>query len=148
MANLCLKRVNKEIQLLEKNKLPFGIEIHPRKDNIFIWDVIVTGGKDTPHDNLKYKLQVAIPGDYPTRPPSVKFISNCYHPNVYRDGKICLDILQGQWSPIMRIVSTLISIQSLLDDPNPASPANREAAQLYNSNKELYKKTVISKYKF
>ena len=43
---------------------------------------------------------------------------------VYNDGGICLDILQNQWSPIYDICSILTSIQSLLCDPNPNSPAN------------------------
>jgi ubiquitin-conjugating enzyme E2 A len=55
---------------------------------------------------------------------AVKFVSKLFHPNVYGDGKICLDILQNQWSPIYDISGILTSIQSLLSDPNPASPAN------------------------
>ncbi|KAI8002774.1 Ubiquitin-conjugating enzyme E2 2 [Camellia lanceoleosa] len=47
---------------------------------------------------------------------------------VYADGSICLDILQNQWSPIYDVAAILTSIQSLLCDPNPNSPANSEAA--------------------
>ena len=53
-----------------------------------------------------------------------RFISKIFHPNVYADGKICLDILQNQWSPIYDIAAILTSIQSLLSDPNPASPGS------------------------
>jgi len=148
MANLCVKRINKELSLLDETQLPFGIKVFPDKSNIFKWNAEISGGIGTPHEGLNYKLEVNIPDNYPAKPPSVKFLSNCFHPNVYRDGKICLDILQGQWTPTMRIISTLISIQSLLDDPNPSSPANRDAAQLYNSDKELYKKTVKERYKY
>lgn len=49
-----------------------------------------------------------------------------FHPNIYNNGQICLDILQNQWSPIYDICAILTSIQSLLCDPNPASPANSE----------------------
>ena len=45
---------------------------------------------------------------------------------VYADGGICLDILQNQWSPIYDVSAILTSIQSLLSDPNPNSPANSE----------------------
>ena len=41
------------------------------------------------------------------------------------------DILQNQWSPIYDVSAILTSIQSLLCDPNPASPANSEASRLY-----------------
>lgn len=51
-----------------------------------------------------------------------------FHPNIYNNGQICLDILQNQWSPIYDICAILTSIQSLLCDPNPASPANSEVS--------------------
>jgi ubiquitin-protein ligase len=144
--SLALKRINKEIELLKSDKLPFGISVEPQ-DSLFVWFAYIEGGEGTPHQGLKYKLQIKIDDDYPTRPPSVKFISNCFHPNVYRDGKICLDILQGQWTPTMRIITTLISIQSLLDDPNPSSPANSTAAGVYSKSKEEYRKQVRENYK-
>ena len=65
-----------------------------------------------------------------------------FHPNIYADGKICLDILQNQWSPIYDISAILTSIQSLLSDPNPASPANAEASQLYERDRREYNKRV------
>jgi hypothetical protein len=63
-------------------------------------------------------------------------------PNIYADGSICLDILQNQWSPIYDISAILTSIQSLLSDPNPASPANSEAARLYQENRREYDRKV------
>ena len=65
-----------------------------------------------------------------------------FHPNIYADGSICLDILQNQWSPIYDISAILTSIQSLLCDPNPSSPANSEAARLYNENRREYERKV------
>lgn len=61
---------------------------------------------------------------------------------VYADGSICLDILQNQWSPIYDIAAILTSLQSLLCDPNPNSPANSEAARLYQENKREYYRRV------
>ena len=75
---------------------------------------------------------------------AVKFVSKIFHPNVYGSGKICLDILQNQWSPIYDIAGILTSIQSLLNDPNPASPANAEASQLYERDRREYNKRVRS----
>lgn len=63
-------------------------------------------------------------------------------PAVYADGSICLDILQNQWSPIYDISAILTSIQSLLCDPNPNSPANSEAARLYQENRREYERKV------
>ncbi|KAG5624280.1 hypothetical protein H5410_009498 [Solanum commersonii] len=61
---------------------------------------------------------------------------------VYADGSICLDILQNQWSPIYDVAAILTSIQSLLCDPNPNSPANSEAARMFSENKREYNRKV------
>lgn len=70
------------------------------------------------------------------------FLDPPFLPAVYADGGICLDILQNQWSPIYDVAAILTSIQSLLCDPNPNSPANSEAARLYNENKREYNRRV------
>jgi hypothetical protein len=75
-------------------------------------------------------------------PIQVKFITKLFHPNVYTDGAICLDILGSQWSPIYDVAAILTSIQSLLTDPNPNSPANVEAAKLYVENRREYDRKV------
>lgn len=61
---------------------------------------------------------------------------------VYADGGICLDILQNNWSPIYDVSAVLTSIQSLLCDPNPNSPANSEAARMYTECRREYDKRV------
>uniref|UniRef100_A0A8C7YS03 Ubiquitin conjugating enzyme E2 A, like n=1 Tax=Oryzias sinensis TaxID=183150 RepID=A0A8C7YS03_9TELE len=89
-----------------------------------------------------FKLVVEFTEEYPNKPPTVRFVSKMFHPNVYADGSICLDILQNRWSPTYDVSSILTSIQSLLDEPNPNSPANSQAAQLYQENKREYEKRV------
>jgi ubiquitin-protein ligase len=49
--------------------------------------------------------------EYPNKPPTVKFVSKMFHPNVYADGGICLDILQNRWSPTYDVSAILTSIQ-------------------------------------
>ena len=78
----------------------------------------------------------------PPQAPSVRFMTKMFHPNIYNDGQICLDILQNQWSPIYDISAILTSVQSLLCDPNPASPANSEASRLYSENRREYNRRV------
>ena len=104
--------------------------------------------------------------EYPNRPPRVKFLSKMFHPNIYADGGICLDILRNKWvfnsfyfltrikfylllilyfsrwSPTYDVSAILTSIQSLLSDPNPNSPANSMAAQLFKENRREYEKRV------
>ena len=76
------------------------------------------------------------------KPPAVKFISPMFHPNVYNDGRICMDILKSHWSPSTDVVSLILSIQSMLADPNLDSPANAAAAELMRVNRTEYEARV------
>jgi ubiquitin-conjugating enzyme E2 A len=98
---------------------------------------------DTPWEGGTFKLTLEFTEEYPNKPPKVKFVTKMFHPNVYASGQICLDILQNQWSPIYDIAAILTSIQSLLTDPNPNSPANVEAAKLYQENRREYDRKVM-----
>ena len=92
------------------------------------------------------KLSLAFPNDYPFKAPTVKFETPCFHPNVDQFGNICLDILKEKWSSVYDVRAVLLSIQSLLGEPNNASPLNAQAAQMWD-NQEEYKKTLHKKYK-
>lgn len=97
---------------------------------------------DTPFEDGTFKLLLTFEDSYPNKPPTVKFLSRMFHPNVYANGELCLDILQNRWSPTYDVAAILTSIQSLLHDPNPNSPANAEAAQLYRENMKEYVRRV------
>jgi ubiquitin-conjugating enzyme E2 A len=111
-------------------------------DNVLLWHGVIFGPEDTPWEGGTFKLKMEFSEEYPTKPPTVKWLSPMFHPNVYADGSLCLDILQNKWSPIYDVRAILTSIQSLLPDPNPASPANAEAARLYTENKREYEERV------
>jgi len=119
-----------------------GIQGSPQENNIMIWDAVIYGPADTPFEDGTFKLQIEFSEEYPNKPPKVKFISSMFHPNVYSDGSLCLDILQNRWSPSYDVSSILTSIQSLLDEPNPSSPANAEAAKLFQENRCEYEKRI------
>lgn len=88
-------------------------------------------------------MRVVFTEDYPSKPPKeVRFTTEMFHPNVYSDGSLCLDIIQDKWSPTYTVCTLLTSIQSLLTDPNPNSPANPEAARYYTTDKKEYNKRV------
>uniref|UniRef100_A0AAQ4R9J0 Ubiquitin conjugating enzyme E2 A n=1 Tax=Gasterosteus aculeatus aculeatus TaxID=481459 RepID=A0AAQ4R9J0_GASAC len=118
-------------QTLLQEDPPAGVSGAPSENNIM-----------SVYSNLLNTFFVEKVVEYPNKPPTVRFASKMFHPNVYADGSICLDILQNRWSPTYDVSSILTSIQSLLDEPNPNSPANSQAAQLYQENKREYEKRV------
>ena len=123
-----------------------GISAFPDGDNIFSWVGTIEGAKGTAYENLKYSLTLSFANEYPFKAPVVKFSTPCFHPNVDQFGNICLDILKEQWSPAYNVRTILLSIQSLLGEPNNDSPLNTHAAGLW-SNQEEYRKLLQKKYK-
>jgi len=71
-----------------------GVSAFPDGDNLFTWIATINGGVDTMYDGLCYKLLLQFPSRYPYVPPTVKFSTPCFHPNVDEHGNICLDILK------------------------------------------------------
>ncbi|WFD04957.1 E2 ubiquitin-conjugating enzyme [Malassezia vespertilionis] len=121
---------------------PGGISGAPCADNLLVWNAVIFGPAETPFEDGTFKLLMTFDEAYPNKPPSVKFLSKMFHPNVYANGELCLDILQNRWSPTYDVAAVLTSIQSLLHDPNPNSPANAEAASLYRENMKEYVRRV------
>ncbi|KAK4441430.1 Ubiquitin-conjugating enzyme E2 20 [Sesamum alatum] len=140
-----LKRLQSELMALMMSG-DAGISAFPEEDNIFCWKGTITGSKDTVFEGTEYKLSLAFPSDYPFKPPKVKFETGCFHPNVDVYGNICLDILQDKWSSAYDVRTILLSIQSLLGEPNTSSPLNTQAASLWG-NQEEYRKMVEKLYK-
>lgn len=121
---------------------PNGVSAAPTKDDIMKWTAVMFGPEGTIWEGGTFQLEVTFTEEFPTKPPHVRFLNPMFHPNIYANGEICLDILQNQWSPIYDIAAILTSIQSLLCDPNPNSPANSEAARLWNENRREYNRRV------
>lgn len=93
------------------------------------------GPPDTPYEGGTYVIDIKIPGDYPFRPPTMKFDTKVWHPNVSSvTGAICLDTLSSAWSPVLTIKSALISLQSLLSTPEPKDPQDAEVAGMLLKN--------------
>lgn len=141
-----LKRINVEFNNLIKEPID-NIEFINSENNI--WFFYLYGPKDTIYNDGKFKLKFEFTNDYPYSPPYVTFMTRIYHPNINALGQICLDILKEQWSPILTTSKVLLSISSLLSEPNPEDPLEIEIANLMSVDYNKFKQNVkeyIDKY--
>jgi ubiquitin-conjugating enzyme E2 C len=138
------KRLQSELMNLMTSQ-DKGISAFPDGDNLLSWIGTVEGPQDSVYEGLKYKLRLEFPAGYPYQSPTVRFTTPCFHPNVDTHGNICLDILKEKWSALYEVRTILLSIQSLLGEPNNASPLNTRAAELWQ-NQVQYKKYLLEQY--
>lgn len=141
-----IKRLQTELMQLMTCSAP-GISAFPSADgNLMSWTATIEGPEDTPYFGLTFKLNFDFPSNYPYSAPTVTFKTPIYHPNVDFSGRICLDILKDQWTAAYNIQTVLLSLQSLLGEPNNSSPLNGEAAELWEKNPDLFKKKVLGRH--
>lgn len=95
-----------------------GVHIFPSPDSINFWRVLIEGPQDSPFDGGVFALTVVIPDGYPLKPPQITFETPVYHCNVNDSGKICLGILQNNWSPSLSVSRCLEAVRLLLKDPD------------------------------
>ena len=134
-----MKRLTKELSDMQKDPPP-NCSAGPATEDIFKWQATIMGPCDSPFEGGVFFLEITFPADYPFKPPKVTFKTKIYHPNVNASGGICLDILKDQWSPALTMAKVLLSICSLLTDPNPDDPLVAEIAKVYKTNRTLYNK--------
>ncbi|KAJ3343667.1 Ubiquitin-conjugating enzyme E2 R2 [Entophlyctis luteolus] len=122
---------------------------------MFEWQVGIVGPLDTVYEGGYFLATIKFPSDYPFNPPTFTFNNSFFHPNVYTDGRLCISILhppgddptsgeraEERWNPTQTVESILLSIVSLLNDPNVSSPANVDAGVLFRNNRKLYDQKV------
>merc|ERR1719412_1807802 len=119
------------------------------EENLFEWEVALFGPPDTLYQGGYFKANMKFPADYPYSPPSVRFITKVWHPNVYENGDLCISILHPpvddpqsgelpceRWNPTQNVRTILLSVVSLLNEPNTSSPANVDASVMYRRWKD------------
>jgi ubiquitin-conjugating enzyme E2 D/E len=138
---MALRRITRELSDLQ-NDPPANCSAGPEGDDLFRWEGVIFGPADSPYAGGVFKLKIIFPVDYPFKCPTITFLTKIYHPNINSAGIICLDILKNQWSPALTISKVLLSICSLLCDPNPNDPLVPEIAHLYKSDPAEYNRTA------
>ena len=79
------KRLVAEYRQLCKNP-PEGVTAGPvSASNLLQWHAVIVGPDDTPYEGGCFNALLTFPANYPFNPPSMQFISNVWHPNIYKD---------------------------------------------------------------
>lgn len=153
MSGISIGRLQEERKAWRRDH-PVGFYARPRSkgdgsSEIMSWDAGIPGKTGTDWEGGVYKVTMDFSEEYPSKPPKCKFVPPLFHPNVYPSGTICLSILNEEegWRPAITLKQVLIGIQDLLDDPNPSSPAQSEAYQLFMSDKAEYRRRVKAEAK-
>ena len=134
---MALKRLQKELLDISKDA-PTNCSAGLLNNDLFMWQATIIGPTETPYEGGIFHLKMIFQTDYPFKAPSVSFTTRIYHPNINENGSICLDILKDQWSPVLTVSKLLLSICSLLNEPNPNDPLMPSIANLYKTNREQF----------
>lgn len=140
---------------IKNNNMNEDFSVGIINDNIYTWEVVIIGPRDTAYDSGIYRAEMIFPLDYPEAPPTFRFITPIWHPNIDKDGNVCISILHKpgedeygyedlseRWLPVRSPESIILSILCLLNSPNCESPANLEASQQYRDDPISYHKKV------
>ncbi|XP_061046951.1 ubiquitin-conjugating enzyme E2 R1 isoform X2 [Eubalaena glacialis] len=117
--------------------------------DLYNWEVAIFGPPNTYYEGGYFKARLKFPIDYPYSPPAFRFLTKMWHPNIYETGDVCISILHPpvddpqsgelpseRWNPTQNVRTILLSVISLLNEPNTFSPANVDASVMYRKWKE------------
>ncbi|XP_062949369.1 ubiquitin/ISG15-conjugating enzyme E2 L6 [Cynocephalus volans] len=136
------KRVAKELEDLQKKLPPYLRNLFSDDANVLVWHALLL--PDRPPYHLKaFNVSISFPEEYPFKPPTVKFITKIYHPNVDENGQVCLSIISNEnWKPCTKTFQVLEALNMLVNRPNLEEPLRVELADLLSQNPELFKKNA------
>mmetsp|Transcript_10808 Transcript_10808/g.12366 ORF Transcript_10808/g.12366 Transcript_10808/m.12366 type:complete len:160 (+) Transcript_10808:128-607(+) len=140
-----LKKEYKDFQRAKSGNADVFVDAAPKHDDdLFFWEATIRGPPESPYETGVFKLQVQFPANYPFKAPLIRFQTKVYHPNIDANGNICLDILKNPeaWSPVLTLEKILLSLCSLLVDPNPDDPLVPDIAEQYVNDLPSYNKTA------
>ncbi|TDL26995.1 ubiquitin-conjugating enzyme [Rickenella mellea] len=156
-SSTALRRLMTEYKQLTANGSPDGMfTAGPiSESDFFTWEALICGPKDTPFEGGIFAAKLTFPSDYPLSPFKMKFEPPLFHPNVYSDGTVCISILHTpgddptqyehaseRWSPVQSVEKVILSVISMLAEPNLESGANIDCCKLYRDNREEYVRIV------
>eukprot|EP00045_Choanoeca_perplexa_P017540 m.256364 g.256364 ORF g.256364 m.256364 type:complete len:232 (-) comp17564_c0_seq2:1380-2075(-) len=158
-----IKKLQQELKSFTKEPLD-GVSVEVEDGNLFSWRVTMFGPPDSILTGGCFRARLKFPQDYPFSPPDLSFLTPLYHPNIYADGRVCISILhppgedemsgerpEERWNPTQTVKTIILSVISLLNEPNISSPANVDASVAYrkwkNGEDSTYEARIRSEVK-
>jgi len=138
---MTLKRIKREIKDLQQEDMG-DIRLSPSEQSMLQWDGSIPGPSGSPYEGGVFEFILALPHDYPFTAPNITFKTQIYHMNISQTGHICLDILKTAWSPALSLFKVILSLSSLLTDPNPNDPLVTSIAHEYKKNRAMHDQTA------
>ena len=106
--------------------------------NIYEWKITLLGAKDTPYSDGIFLIKLEFPKEYPIRAPKINFLTPIYHMNVrHSDGKVGVNFIY-EWKSKTSVREILTKLYSIFYLVNPDSPFERDLAELYKKDPNLY----------
>ncbi|KAG1721207.1 ubiquitin-conjugating enzyme/RWD-like protein [Suillus paluster] len=138
---MTIKRIHREVADAKKEDLG-PILLAPSTDNLFRWAGTIPGPQGSPYEDGVFNIDIQLANDYPFSAPKVTFATRIYHMNISDKGNICIDILKQNWSPALSLFKVMLSLSSLLTDPNPQDPLVPSIATEYVRNRAQHDRTA------
>ncbi|KAF7683455.1 Ubiquitin-conjugating enzyme E2-18 kDa [Astathelohania contejeani] len=159
LSGMALKRLISEEKSLSKDEIENGFRAVPSvrngKKEYNTWDIFIRGCPGTLYEGTVLHAIINFPPDYPINHPEMRFKSKMFHPNIYTDGRVCISILHPndsdpsgyeksdeKWTPVQGIRTIVLSVISVLNEPNIVSPANVDASKMFKNNIDEYNRVV------
>jgi ubiquitin-conjugating enzyme E2 D/E len=113
--------------------------VEPVNDDIMNWRATLSGPEDSVYAGGSFSVDFVFPPTYPFKPPSIRFLTKIYHCNVKTEtGEICADVVDENWAPTLNVKHCLVTLRSMMLEPNIDSPLEQEiASQLRDDPKEF-----------
>lgn len=150
---MSVKRISREYGEVQQNPpAGFTVALPPTTSNVHTWHLTLAAPASTPFHPGRYGLVLTLPTDYPFKPPTLRFVTRLYHPNVTNDslGNICLGVLKpDNWKPSTKIVAVLEAVRNLLIEPLPDDPLEERIADEYRNDRAAWEAKVrahVAKY--
>jgi len=101
------------------------------------------------YNQAAFQIEIKLTQDYPFKPPEIRFLTPIYHPSVDKDGKICVDIIngEGKYNATTPLINIVKAITDLIDHPQVDHSLNADIGAEYVSNRAEFDRKALASVK-